>query len=78
MLYNMRRIKKEVDVLLIEREREAEIQVKFRVVGIPSDDLARIFEKFYREPGAIHLNPQDVGIVWEIVKYIMDAQGGNK
>jgi signal transduction histidine kinase len=68
--------RKEVDVLLIAREREAEIQVKDRGIGIPSGEQDKIFEKFYRVPDGHHLNPQGAGIGLKIVRHIVEAHGG--
>jgi signal transduction histidine kinase len=68
--------RKEIGVHVIETKREVEIRVNDRGIGIPSEDLTRIFEKFFRTPDASARNPQGVGIGLKIVRDIMDAHHG--
>jgi two-component system sensor histidine kinase KdpD len=53
---------------------EAHIQVADRGVGIPPDDLERVFDKFYRvqQPGQV----TGTGLGLSICKGIVEAHGG--
>jgi two-component system sensor histidine kinase KdpD len=53
---------------------EARIQVADRGIGIPPDDLARVFDKFYRvqQPGQV----TGTGLGLSICKGIVEAHGG--
>lgn len=68
--------KKEIDIELIERERQVEIQVRDKGIGIPLDEQEKIFEKFYRHHEAIQHEPKGVGLGLKIVKHIMNAHKG--
>jgi len=68
--------KKEITILLIEKEKHAEIQVKDKGIGIPSGETKKIFEKFYRHTEASHLNPKGVGLGLKIIKHIIEAHRG--
>jgi len=68
--------KKEIDIWLIERDKETEIQVKDKGIGIPLEEQEKIFEKFYRVQAANQYNPKGVGLGLKIVKHIMAAHKG--
>lgn len=68
--------KREIVIQLIEREKLAEIHVKDKGIGIPSRDIKRIFEEFYRHAEASQHNPKGVGLGLKIVKHIMEAHKG--
>jgi signal transduction histidine kinase len=68
--------KKEIIIRLVEKEREAEIQVQDKGIGIPLEEQEKIFEGFYRHEEAIRSNPKGVGLGLKIVKHIMDAHKG--
>jgi signal transduction histidine kinase len=67
---------KEVTVRLVPGSDAVEIQVEDRGIGIEPEDRERIFEAFFRSPGAVLRNPKGVGLGLKIVKHIMDAHGG--
>ena len=69
--------KKEIDIRLIDREKEAEIQVEDKGIGIPPEEQDKIFEKFYRVSEASNYNPKGVGLGLKIVKHIMAAHRGD-
>jgi len=68
--------KKEIIIRLVEKEREAEIQVQDKGIGIPPEEQKKIFEGFYRHAEALEANPKGVGLGLKIVKYIMEAHKG--
>lgn len=68
--------KRELMIDLINREREVEIQVQDKGIGIPAEEQEKIFEGFYRHPEARDSNPKGVGLGLKIVKHIMEAHQG--
>ena len=68
--------KKELDIELIEKEKQLEIQVRDKGIGIPLDEQDKIFEKFYRHHKASQHEPKGVGLGLKIVKHIMNAHRG--
>ena len=68
--------RKRVAVRLAEGADGAEVSVRDHGIGIPAEDQERIFEAFYRSPGAVRHDPKGVGLGLKIVKHIMDAHGG--
>ena len=68
--------KKEIIIQLIEEEKRVKIQVKDKGIGIPSGEIRKVFEKFYRHAEASLHNPKGVGLGLKIVKHIMEAHKG--
>jgi two-component system, OmpR family, sensor histidine kinase KdpD len=54
--------------------RQAEVQVADRGLGIPSQDLSRVFDRFYREPHPANVAGTGMGLF--ICKGIVEAHGG--
>ncbi len=54
---------------------EVEIQVRDRGIGIPEEDLERIFDKFYRVQRPDHVSGTGLGLA--ISKGIVEAHGGH-
>jgi two-component system phosphate regulon sensor histidine kinase PhoR len=69
--------RKMIGISLIEKEREVEIQVSDKGIGIPENDLGKIFDKFYRSTGAAGVNPKGVGLGLKIARHIMAAHHGD-
>jgi signal transduction histidine kinase len=67
---------KEIEIQVLARPGEVEIQVSDRGIGISPEQRDRIFDKFYRAPEAAQVNPKGVGLGLKIVKHIMDAHRG--
>jgi len=68
--------RKEVDVGLADGPAGAVIGVTDRGMGIDPAARERIFEAFFRSPGAVAHDPTGVGLGLRIVRHIMDAHGG--
>ena len=67
---------KEIAIEVVDMDKQVEIRVKDRGIGIPLDDQKKIFDKFYRHPEARRHRPKGVGLGLKIVKHIMDAHQG--
>ncbi len=69
--------KKDVTVELADGGRTWDIRVADRGIGIPPDDLKKIFEKFFRSPRAGQMCPEGAGLGLKIIRHIMDAHRGD-
>ena len=70
---------KDVDVTVrvsIPNDENVELRVSDRGVGIPADELKRIFKRFYRVPGRAHSQVKGTGLGLFIVRAIAKAHGG--
>jgi two-component system phosphate regulon sensor histidine kinase PhoR len=67
---------KDIVIQVIEKEKQVEIQVKDKGLGIPSKERDKIFEGFYRRAEASRHNPKGVGLGLKIVKHTMEAHKG--
>ena len=61
----------------VEKRKKIEIRVEDKGIGIPQEEMNKIFEGFYRHNKAIEHNPKGVGLGLKIVKHIMDAHKGD-
>jgi two-component system, OmpR family, sensor histidine kinase SenX3 len=52
------------------------VRVKDSGVGIPDDQLKRIFKRFYRIPGAVAMRVKGTGLGLFIVRSIAEKHGG--
>lgn len=68
--------KKDIVIQVLEKEKQVEIQVKDKGLGIPSKEREKIFEGFYRHAEASRHNPKGAGLGLKIVKHIMEAHKG--
>jgi signal transduction histidine kinase len=65
-----------VTVSLEQGGPEVLIHVRDTGIGVPADDLPRLFERFYRVNSAAHRAQEGTGLGLSIVKVIMERHGG--
>jgi signal transduction histidine kinase len=53
------------------------VEVRDRGIGIPRDEQARIFDKFYRGRHAAGMNAHGVGIGLALVRHVVEAHAGS-
>ncbi|MET0390978.1 MAG: HAMP domain-containing sensor histidine kinase [Polyangiales bacterium] len=63
-----------VEVTIETGDSDVRISVRDRGPGIPSSDLKRVFERFYRGAGGSKQRGSGIGL--SLVKYIAEAHGG--
>ena len=68
--------RKEIEIELIDREKQVDIQVKDKGVGIPPEVQKAIFNSFFRGPGGKIQKDRGVGLGLSIARHIMDAHHG--
>jgi two-component system sensor histidine kinase SenX3 len=73
--YSGNEVKVTVEVAKVEGNQFA-VRVKDSGVGIPDDQLKRIFKRFYRVPGAVALRVKGTGLGLFIVRSIAERHGG--
>ncbi|HQT91452.1 MAG TPA: sensor histidine kinase [Candidatus Kryptobacter bacterium] len=52
------------------------VSVKDSGIGIPKDDLPRVFEPFFRAKNSTNVRPGGTGLGLSVVKNVMDAHHG--
>jgi two-component system sensor histidine kinase SenX3 len=58
------------------REEAVDLSVTDRGIGIPANELERIFERFYRVDPARHRSTGGTGLGLSIVKHVAASHGG--
>ena len=67
---------KEISVRLFARETAAVLQVEDKGIGIPANEMKKIFERFYRAKNAVAAEARGSGLGLPLIKYIAEAHGG--
>ena len=68
----------EIDVTAAPDATAVEIRVADRGPGIPDEDLARVFERFYRVDKSRARDPGGTGLGLAIVKHLVEMHGGTR
>ena len=72
----MSKKKNEIEVIVKKEKNNLIIKVKDYGIGIPHDELDKIFEKFYQGCNAIRLSTKGTGLGLTLVRHTIDAHGG--
>lgn len=68
--------KEEISIEIIEKEKELEIAVEDKGLGIPKESIPKLFSKFYRVDNSDHRKIGGTGLGLAICKEIVEAHGG--
>ncbi len=66
----------EVSVLLEKQDQNIQVKIIDHGIGVPKDEQAKIFEKFYRGKGSMAHSATGTGLGLTIVKQVVEAHGG--
>ena len=69
--------KKEVEVHVKSDEEAVIIEFKDRGIGIPQDEVGKIFDKFYQGRNAFRQSVKGTGLGLTLVKHAVEAHGGS-
>ena len=61
---------------LIQHQNNLLIKVRDYGIGIPHDELGKIFDKFYQGSNAARLSTKGTGLGLTLVKHTIEAHGG--
>ena len=67
----------EIIIKVIENEKELEVVIKDKGLGIPKESIPKLFNKFYRVDNSDHRKIGGTGLGLVICKEIIEAHGGS-
>jgi len=67
----------EVEVRVRREKENVVIEVADRGIGVPQDELEKIFDKFYQAKNAVKYSAKGTGLGLTLVKHAAEAHGGN-
>lgn len=65
-----------IEIKVIQKEENVVFEVSDNGKGIPKEDIAYIFDRFYTKPNGISLKKRGIGLGLAICKSIIEAHGG--
>jgi signal transduction histidine kinase len=65
-----------IDITINDKGRDLLIQIKDTGIGIPKDEIPRLFEEFYRGKNAKKIEKMGTGLGLSIAKEIVDMHNG--
>jgi signal transduction histidine kinase/tetratricopeptide (TPR) repeat protein len=68
--------RKKIEVILKKENANVIIEVKDKGIGIPADDLNKIFDKFYQGHKSVRQTAKGTGLGLTLVKHTIEAHGG--
>jgi len=68
--------KNEIDVIVVKNVNNFLIKVKDYGIGIPHDELNKVFEKFYQGSNATRLSTKGTGLGLTLVRHTIESHGG--
>ncbi len=68
--------RKEIEVILKKDDTNVFIEVKDKGIGIPPDELDKIFDKFYQGRNAVKQSTKGTGLGLTLVKHTVEAHEG--
>ena len=68
--------RKEIDVVLKKDDTSIILEVKDKGIGIPVDELDKIFEKFHQGRNLVRQSTKGTGLGLTLVKHTVEAHGG--
>ncbi len=69
--------KQEISIKVIEKEKELEVVIEDKGLGIPKESIPKLFNKFYRVDNSDHRKIGGTGLGLVICKEIVEAHGGS-
>ena len=68
--------RKEIDIILKKDDTNVILEVKDKGIGIHSDELDKIFDKFYQGRSEVKQSAKGTGLGLTLVKHTVEAHGG--
>jgi len=68
---------KQIDIAVVAADQQVQVRISDHGIGIPRQELRRIFRKFYRVQQELGGGPQGTGLGLAIVEHTMRGHGGS-